>query len=182
MFLYGGGGLLRVEHLNVLVVKALHTLISPVGVSDDVLIALTHHIPTHPTEGTIHEALTMLGRCNNAFRYQARRRRMPAMGVRDGMGRGVDRWGESNDYDGDDDGDLAGDGADDRALEDGYGYEADHVVVVVVHADVLSLAYAASNARVQLLNELSEYNPVVYHVFRMLMRGQWFLPSVIDTS
>ena len=80
------------------------------------------------------------------------------------------------------DGDFAGDRADDRALEDGYGYEVDRVVVVVVHVDVLSLAYAASNARVQVINKLSEYNPVVYHVFRMLMCGQWLLPSVIDTS
>ena len=67
--------------------------------------------------------------------------------------------GEPHDDDRDDDGDGAGDEAKYTALEEDCRYQCDDIVVVVAHADVLSVAFDTSHAPLQVPDEVSEDHP-----------------------
>ena len=69
--------------------------------------------------------------------------------------------GESDNEDRDDDGDRAGDEPDDRAPEEDGRYEGGNAVVAAAHVGVLSVASGASDAAVQLVAKLVEYDSAV---------------------
>ena len=106
----------------------------------------------------VEEAQSMLRQCNSRARYPTCRRRMATAYVRHrrGRGGGGDKIGESDP----DTGSNIGDEANNRALEDADEYEGDNAVNDTnVHVHVVFVASNASDPPVQVMAEMSEYDP-----------------------